>query len=59
MIIKSPVLIELIYYRPDHKWLLQQFCWECDDVAPRFPRVHKFLRYWRANVGLIMIAMDH
>ena len=47
VIIRQPMLLRIIYYRPDHRWLLQQFCWECDDAPPLFVRVNKFLRHWR------------
>lgn len=28
--------------------------WQTEDIAPRLPRIHKFLNYWQENIdGLI------
>ncbi|WP_118137218.1 usg protein [Oceanicella sp. SM1341] len=37
-----------IYYRmPDCQSLLQTFVWQEYDLAPKFPRLRKFLDFWR------------
>lgn len=45
---------EVIYYMPDHPGLLQEFLWQTQDVAPDFPRVHRFLEYWRAEIHAVI-----
>lgn len=41
---------EIVYHMPDHPSLLQTFVWQTYDVAPRYPRVHRFLAYWEASI---------
>ncbi|NND49141.1 MAG: Usg family protein [Rhizobiales bacterium] len=37
---------EIDYWRPDHPNLLQQFIWQQLDLAPEFPVLTKFLKFW-------------
>jgi uncharacterized protein Usg len=41
---------EIIYRLPDHPLLLQTFIWQKFDIAPEFPVLHKFLKFWRDNL---------
>jgi uncharacterized protein Usg len=41
---------EIVYHMPDHPSLLQTFVWQTYDVAPRYPRVHRFLAYWETSI---------
>ena len=41
---------EVLYYLPDHPSLLQSFIWQTQDLAPRYPRVSRFLDYWRREI---------
>lgn len=41
---------EIIYHMPDHRNLLQSYIWQEYDVAPRFPRLLKFLDFWSHNL---------
>ena len=41
---------EIIYRRPDHLHLLQDFIWQDLDVAPEFPILRKFLDFWEQNI---------
>lgn len=41
---------EILYYLPDHPSLLQTFVWQFHDLAPRYPKLHEFLDYWRGNI---------
>ena len=38
---------EVIYYLPDHPALLQRFLWQTLDLPPDFPRICRFLDFWR------------
>lgn len=37
---------EIIYHLPDYPKLLQSFVWQEFDLAPKFPRVKKFITFW-------------
>ncbi|HKG73612.1 MAG TPA: hypothetical protein VKA79_05190, partial [Aestuariivirgaceae bacterium] len=41
---------EILYYLPDHRELLQTFLWQDYDMAPRFPRLIRFLDFWTRNL---------
>ena len=41
---------EIIYRLPDHPDLLQSFIWQNFDIAPEFPVLHRFLKFWDANI---------
>ncbi|MCH8685156.1 usg protein [Pedomonas mirosovicensis] len=46
----SLLTAEILYWMPDHHDLLQSFVWQTLDIAPRFPRLHRFLDYWREHI---------
>ena len=41
---------QILYRRPDHKWLLQSYVWQCYDLFPKFPELHRFLEFWQSNL---------
>jgi uncharacterized protein Usg len=41
---------EIMYHMPDHRHLLQSFIWQDYDLAPKFPRLLKFLDFWSHNL---------
>ena len=41
---------EILYHLPDHPVMLQSFIWQDLDVAPRFPVLNKFLRFWETSI---------
>lgn len=41
---------EIIYCLPDHPSLLQSYIWQELDIAPRFPILRKFLRFWEVKL---------
>ncbi len=45
---------EVIYYLPDHPALLQRFLWQTLDLPPEFPRVCKFLDFWRREIDAVI-----
>ena len=45
---------EVLYYMPAHPALLQSFLWQTQDVAPDFPRIHRFLDYWRREIDAVI-----
>jgi uncharacterized protein Usg len=45
---------EVLYYMPDHPSLLQSFMWQTLDVAPEYPKVHRFLDFWRREIDAVI-----
>jgi uncharacterized protein Usg len=52
---------EILYRRPDHKWLLQSYLWQDYDVFPQFPELQKFLEFWQAKLEgpLFKVVVAH
>lgn len=42
--------IQIYYWMPDHRDLLQEFVWQTEDLVPEFPRIHKFLNHWKNHI---------
>jgi uncharacterized protein Usg len=41
---------EILYHMPDHPGLLQTFLWQELDLAPKYPVLGKFLKFWEGNI---------
>ncbi|GGB59307.1 protein usg [Roseibium aquae] len=41
---------EILYRMPDYPKLLQSFLWQTEDLAPHFPELKKFLRFWETEI---------
>lgn len=41
---------EILYHLPDHPAVLQSFIWQELDLAPKFPRLQKFLDFWTTSL---------
>jgi len=41
---------EITYHMPDHPALLQKFIWQNLDLAPKFPELYGFLKFWERNL---------
>ena len=37
---------EILYCLPDHPTLLQTYVWQDLDLAPEFPTLRQFLKFW-------------
>lgn len=51
-------IAEVLYYMPDHPTLLQSFIWQTLDLAPSYPRIHKFLDFWRAEIQAVIHSVN-
>ena len=51
---KVLVLVNIFYWMPDYKNVLQEFIWQTADVRPEYPRVHRFLNYWHDNIEAVI-----
>ncbi|MBI1185856.1 MAG: Usg family protein [Alphaproteobacteria bacterium] len=45
---------EVLYYMPDHPALIQSFVWQTLDLAPRYPRIHRFLNFWKDEIEAVI-----
>lgn len=41
---------EILYHLPDHPKFLQTYLWQEYDIAPKFPILGKFLKFWETNL---------
>jgi uncharacterized protein Usg len=41
---------EILYHMPDHPAVLQTYIWQEFDLAPGFPTLNRFLKFWRDNL---------
>lgn len=41
---------EIIYRMPDYRSVLQTFIWQDYDLSPKFPKLLKFLDFWRETL---------
>ena len=59
MIIKiQPVVLRVYYWMPDYNNILQEFMWQLNDVAPEYPRVHRFLNHWHDNIEAVIETVE-
>ncbi len=49
---------EVLYFIPDHPDLLQSFLWQTLDEAPEFPRIQKFLEFWRREIEAVIHSVE-
>ena len=47
---KVLVSLRVFYYMPDHRSIIQEFIWQTEDVKPKYPRVNKYLNFWRIQI---------
>ena len=52
---------EILYRRPDRRWLLQSYVWQNYDLFPRFPALQDFLAFWRDRLEgpLVSVTVAH
>jgi uncharacterized protein Usg len=49
---------EVLYYMPAHPALLQSFLWQTLDQGPDFPRIHRFLEFWRREIDAVIHSVS-
>ncbi|HZL00410.1 MAG TPA: protein usg [Caulobacteraceae bacterium] len=49
---------EVLYYMPDHPALLQRFLWQTIDLSPEYPRVRRFLDFWRREIDAVIHSVN-
>ena len=45
---------EVFYHLPDHPGLIQTFLWQTYDQAPDYPRLMRFLDFWRREIEAVI-----
>ncbi|UTD30535.1 usg protein [Bradyrhizobium sp. WD16] len=52
---------EILYRRPDRRWLLQSFVWQDYDMFPEFPALQDFLSFWQQKLDgpLFSVTVVH
>ena len=52
---------QILYRRPDHKWLLQTYVWQNYDLFPKFPVLQDFLAFWQEKLEgpLFSVTVAH
>jgi uncharacterized protein Usg len=52
---------EILYRLPDHPALIQSYLWQDYDLAPAFPKLISFLRFWTESLDgpLYRIRVAH
>jgi uncharacterized protein Usg len=52
---------EILYRRPDRKWLLQSYVWQDYDLFPKFPALQDFLAFWQRSLDgpLFSVTVAH
>ena len=50
--------VQIHYFMPDHPSLLQMFMMQQYDLAPRFPRLDRFLDYWRREIEAVLHSVQ-
>lgn len=41
---------QILYHMPDSPAILQEFIWQHYDLAPKFPKLYKFLDFWEHKI---------
>ena len=50
---------EIVYRRPDRRWLLQTYIWQDYDMFPNFPALKDFLAFWETKLDGPLFAVTH
>ena len=50
----SMVTVNVLFFMPDQQHLVQEFIWQTLDLRPKYPRVHKFLDFWRREIDAVI-----
>jgi uncharacterized protein Usg len=58
MLGKRLTTAEILYYMPERPSLLQSFVWQTLDIAPEFPRMNRFLEFWRKEIDAVIHSVS-
>lgn len=46
--------VQVHFWMPDHKSLIQQLVFQQYDIAPKYPRLGQFLDFWRTDIEAVL-----
>ncbi len=49
----------ILYRLPDYPALLQSYIWQEYDLAPDFPEMHGFLKFWRETLDGVLHSVRY
>lgn len=52
------ILIRIYYYIPDYTKIINEFIWQTMDLPPKYPRLNKFLNYWKNNIDAVIKEIE-
>ena len=50
--------VKVIYYLPDYDHILQEFVFQQYDIVPEYPKLNKFIKFWRRNIEARIHSVD-
>ena len=50
--------VKVIYYLPDYDHVLQEFVFQQYDIVPEYPKLNKFIKFWRRNIEARIHSVD-
>lgn len=58
--LSTPVLVtvNVTYFLPDYRNVLQEFLWQTPDVVPDLKRVHRFLSFWKDHIDAVIHTIE-
>jgi uncharacterized protein Usg len=48
------VTCQVFYYMPMHRSLIQEFIFQDYDIIPIYPRMNRFLDFWRREIDAVI-----
>jgi uncharacterized protein Usg len=51
--------IKVIYFLPDYDHILQEFVFQQYDIVPEYPRLNKFISFWKDNIEARIHRIDY
>ena len=48
------VTIQIIYYMPDYRSVINEFVWQTHDTIPKYPRSERFIKYWHSDIDAVI-----
>ncbi len=50
----SLVTVDILYWIPGYNNIVQEFLWQTCDLKPSYPRINKFLYFWKNEIDAII-----
>lgn len=48
------VVLNVLYFLPDQRNLVNEFIYQTEDEIPCLPRIHRFLTYWQHHIEAVI-----